>query len=59
MIAHNRKNRRPAQHPFLWENGWPAVDVSTLYPPLASGLALGGLRCINDLGEMVGTGIAF
>ena len=43
-------------HPLLWENGGPAVDVNTLYPPFASGLTLGGLCCINDLGEMFGTG---
>ena len=43
-------------HPFFWENGGPAVDPTTLYPPLPNGLTLGGLCCINDLGEMLGYG---
>jgi probable HAF family extracellular repeat protein len=43
-------------HGFLWENGGPAVDPSSLYPPLTNGLVLLGLCCINDLGEMAGFG---
>jgi probable HAF family extracellular repeat protein len=46
----------PTGHGFLWENGGPMVDISTLYPAPADGLHLGGLCCINDLGEMLGTG---
>jgi len=43
-------------HGFLWENGGPAVDISKLYPPFASGLKQFVTCCINDLGEMFGAG---
>jgi len=46
----------PFKRGFLWQPGGAMVDVSTLYPPLANGWTLGGICCINDLGEMLGTG---
>lgn len=41
-------------HGFLWENGGPAVDLTTLYAPLASGLTFYGACCIADDGSIFG-----
>ena len=43
-------------HGFLWQAPGPAVDVAKLFPPLSSGIRLGGLCCINNRGETLGTG---
>jgi probable HAF family extracellular repeat protein len=41
-------------HGFLWENGGPAVDVTTLYAPLSSGLTFYAACCIGDDGSIFG-----
>jgi len=46
----------PFKRGFIWQPGGTMVDVSTLYTPLANGWTLGGICCINDRGEMLGTG---
>jgi len=49
-------NPGTSRHPFLWQAPGPAVDVTKLFPPLASGLHPSGACCINDLGEILATG---
>ena len=44
------------RHAFLWQAPGPAVDVTTLFPALPSGLHPAGACCINDLGEILATG---
>jgi probable HAF family extracellular repeat protein len=46
----------PKLHGFLWENGGPAVDISTLFAPLSSGLNFFAACCIADGGEILGIG---
>lgn len=43
-------------HAYLWQAPGPAVDVTTLFPALGSGLHPAGACCINDLGEILATG---
>jgi len=46
----------PKIHGFLWENGGPMVDLDTLFAPLANGLQYFGACCINNSGEILGSG---
>lgn len=46
----------PKLHGFLWEPGRPMVDLDSLFAPLASGLQYYGSCCINDGGEILGSG---
>jgi len=40
-------------HGFLWQAPGPDVDLTTPFPPFASGLKLFGAFYINDLGEIL------
>jgi len=46
----------PKLHGFLWENRGPMVDLDTLFAPLPNGLQYFGACCINDSGEILGSG---
>jgi probable HAF family extracellular repeat protein len=46
----------PKLHGFLSANGGPAVDLDTLYAPLASGMHFSGACCISESGEILGFG---
>jgi probable HAF family extracellular repeat protein len=44
-------------HGFLWEDGGPMLDLSTLFAPLASGLEFKAAGHIGDDGSILGFGL--
>jgi len=57
VVGASRIRRVPDQvSAFLWEKGGPMIDLNTLVPA-NSALHLAYALCINDRGEIVGTGV--
>jgi probable HAF family extracellular repeat protein len=56
IVGASRINDAGELRPFLWENGGPMVDLSTLVPPHAGVHLDGGDTWLNDRGEILVTG---
>ena len=57
VVGASRVSRVPSQaSAFIWENGGPMIDLNTLISANPS-LHLVSADCINDRGEIAGTGV--
>jgi len=56
IVGASRINDAGELRPFLWENGGPMVDLTTLVPPHPGVHLDGGDTWLNDRGEIVVTG---
>jgi probable HAF family extracellular repeat protein len=57
VVGASRVSSKPSQvSAFLWEKGGPMIDLNTLVPA-NSALHLAYALCINERGEIVGTGV--